>query len=81
MLINSGGGIQKASLRREAFIIRCVSVLTELASTIADDNIDDNGLLAILCFELLNNNFLEVGSKFVCYEVDGATTEAATHDA
>ena len=55
--------------------------LAELAGTVADDNINDDGFLAVLLFELLYDNFLEVGCQFGGHEVDGAAAEAAAHDA
>lgn len=63
------------------YCTRCTMLLEETTATVTDDNVDNDGLLAILLFELLYDNLLEVGSEFISYEVDGATTEATTHDA
>ncbi len=54
--------------------------LAQFACAVANDNIDDLAilmeLLSIAGLHLLN----ESAVKFFCYQVDGAATEAATHD-
>ena len=55
-------------------------VLAELARTVADNHVDNDGLLAILGLELLLHFALEGIYEFVSHEVDGATAEATAHD-
>ena len=55
--------------------------LAELARTIADNNIDDDGSLAVLGCELLLNNLHEVVVQLVGNQVDGTATETTAHDA
>ena len=55
--------------------------LAELACTVADDDIDDDGFLAILGLELLLHSLDETVVVMLIDEVDGASSETAAHDA
>lgn len=55
------------------------NVLAEFARAVADDYIDNDWLLAVLLFELLDCCLYEVVVEFVGNEVDCTTAEAATH--
>lgn len=55
--------------------------LTKLSGTIANDHINDDGVFAELFFEFGFSHFYEVGVQFFADQIDGATTESATHDA
>ena len=57
-----------------------MSDLTEAARAVADDDVVDLGLVAILGVELLLGSLDELLVEVVAHEVDGAATEAATHD-
>ena len=55
--------------------------LAELAGTVADDDVVDLGLVAVLLVKALLGIGYELTIKVVAHKVDGATTKAATHDA
>ena len=54
--------------------------LEELAGTVADDDVDDDGLLAELGLELFLGSLHEAVVVVLINEVDGAAAEAAAHD-
>ena len=56
------------------------NVLAEFARAVADDYIDNDWLLAVLLFELLDCCLYEVVVEFFSHEVDCTTAEATTHD-
>ena len=55
--------------------------LAKLARTVANHNVDDDRLVAILLVETLLGIGDELLIEVVANQVDGAATKAATHDA
>ena len=54
--------------------------LAELAGTVADDDVVDLGLVAVLGIELLLSRCNELAVEVVANEVDGAAAKATAHD-
>jgi len=57
-----------------------LTALTKLARAVADDDVVDLGLVAVLLVEALLGILHKFSVEVVAHQIDGAAAEAATHD-
>jgi hypothetical protein len=55
--------------------------LAKLTGTVANDDVVDFGLMTVLLEEAFDGIIDKLAIEVVAYQIDGAASEAATHDA